>query len=307
MNLIHLRYFVELAHTHHYLRAAEKLCITQPSLSYAISQLEVEMGVPLFDKNRRNAQLTCFGEEFLQYVEKALQILDDGVDALKKGANGEGVIRLGMIRPAGVDFVPDLAIRFLKENPDRDIRFTFSTGITQDLVRGLQDQHYDLVFSSNPKMDLGMQCDIVCQQEMVLIVSAEHPLASFDSIRLEQTMDYPYVYFSKESSLRYEVDSMFEELKMNPKIAYEILEDEVVAGVAAKNFGIAVVPESCILSNLNLKVIRIENPIRTRNVYMVSNKWGYMSPVVKDFQKFVLQNVNCENSRHLSVLSQAGE
>ena len=47
MNLYHLRYFVELAHTRHYTRAAERLCITQPSLSHAIAQLERELGVPV--------------------------------------------------------------------------------------------------------------------------------------------------------------------------------------------------------------------------------------------------------------------
>lgn len=44
MNLLHLRYFVELAHTQHYTRAAEQLCITQPSLSHAIAQMEGELG-----------------------------------------------------------------------------------------------------------------------------------------------------------------------------------------------------------------------------------------------------------------------
>lgn len=48
MNLYHLRYFVQLAHTRHYTRAAEQLCITQPSLSHAISQLENELGAAAF-------------------------------------------------------------------------------------------------------------------------------------------------------------------------------------------------------------------------------------------------------------------
>lgn len=289
MNLIHLRYFVELAQTHHYQRAAEKLCITQPSLSYAISQLESELGVPLFDKSRRNACLTGFGEQFLSYVKNSLQILDDGIDAMQRGAKGEGTIRLGLIRPAGVTFVPELAERFLKTHPEKDIRFTFGTGITQELISGLQAQHYDLVFSSRPKTDTGVQYDIVLQQNMVLIVSPKHPLARYDSIRLEKTLDYPYIYFSKESGLRYVVDGLFKELGLRPRIAYEILEDEVVAGMVAKNFGIGIVPDACILSNLDLKVIQIENPTRTRNIYMVNNERAYMSPVVKEFRDFVLK------------------
>ena len=54
MNLFYLRYFVTLAHVKHYTKAAEQLCITQPSLSHAIAQMEKELGVPLFEKNGRN-------------------------------------------------------------------------------------------------------------------------------------------------------------------------------------------------------------------------------------------------------------
>lgn len=65
MNLFYLKYFVELAHVRHYTKAAQNLCITQPSLSHAIAQLENELGVPLFEKNGRNTTLTRFGREFL--------------------------------------------------------------------------------------------------------------------------------------------------------------------------------------------------------------------------------------------------
>ena len=65
MNLFQLRYFVTLAKMQHYTRAAHELCITQPSLSHAISQLEAELGVALFEKSGRNTTLTSFGEEFL--------------------------------------------------------------------------------------------------------------------------------------------------------------------------------------------------------------------------------------------------
>ena len=75
MNLTHLRYFAELAHTHHYTRAAQNLCITQPSLSHAIFKMEEELGVPLFEKNGKNTVLTVFGEQFLRSVENSLKTL----------------------------------------------------------------------------------------------------------------------------------------------------------------------------------------------------------------------------------------
>lgn len=94
MNLLHLRYFAELAQTLHYTRAAERLCIAQPSLSHAISQMEAELGVPLFEKVGKSIVLTHYGEQFLACAQQTLMTLDNGVDALQRVGRGEGLIRL---------------------------------------------------------------------------------------------------------------------------------------------------------------------------------------------------------------------
>lgn len=83
MNLYQLRYFSVLAGTQHYGKAAEKLCIAQPSLSQAISQLEQELGVQLFERKGRSSSLTSAGEQFLTYVNKSLAILDNGISAME--------------------------------------------------------------------------------------------------------------------------------------------------------------------------------------------------------------------------------
>ena len=91
MNLFYLRYFVTLAHVKHYTKAAEQLCITQPSLSHAIAQMEKELGVPLFEKNGRNTMLTPFGREFLSCAEHTLSTLDDGIASLQRSARALSV------------------------------------------------------------------------------------------------------------------------------------------------------------------------------------------------------------------------
>lgn len=78
--------------------------ISQPSLSHAIVQLEQELGVPLFEKNGRNVELTQFGEGFLKQVRQSLEILDGSVDYLHRIAAGNGVVRLGMLRALGVEY-----------------------------------------------------------------------------------------------------------------------------------------------------------------------------------------------------------
>lgn len=289
MNLLHLRYFVELAHTRHYTKAAEHLCITQPSLSHAISQLEAELGVPLFEKVGRNTMLTRFGEQFLSCTERSLKILDEGTDALRLAAQGEGLIRLGLLRTLGVDFIPEIASDFLAANPDKDIHFTFSTGTTHHLLDGLLSHKFDLVFCSEPPKRLGLKSIPVKYQHLVLIVPKSHPLSDFDTIDIKATLPYPHVYFSKEAGLRSVIDRLFEQMEEQPIIAYEVEEDEVVAGLVSRNFGIAIVPYMDMLERLNVKIIEIANPTWDRKIYMVRDERIYIPPAVWHFSEFVME------------------
>ena len=84
MNLKQLYYFKRLSETEHYTEAASSLCITQPSLSHAISELEKELGVALFARQGRNVKITQNGKRFLPYVEDALASLENGRMILQK-------------------------------------------------------------------------------------------------------------------------------------------------------------------------------------------------------------------------------
>lgn len=261
MNLFYLRYFVTLAHIQHYTKAAEQLCITQPSLSHAIAQLEKELGLPLFEKNGRKTTLTRFGE---------------------------GLIRLGLLRPLGIEYVPRLAAAFLKENPDSNIQFTFHTGVTQDLLDGLASKKYDLVFCSQPPAHLNFTAISVQKQDLVLITPKDHPLAPQHTVDLLETLPYPQVYFEKSCGMRSVVDQMFAEIGAEPHIAYETKEDQVIAGLVAQGFGIAIVPYMDLLLKLDLKILQINSPACERSLYLVNNDAVFMPPAVRSFRQFVL-------------------
>ena len=86
MNLDHLRYFEVLAQLEHYGKAAEKLHISQPNLTYAVSQIEQELGAPLFEKAGRSIRLTRYGHEFLRVVKSSLDVLDSGTRAVREAS-----------------------------------------------------------------------------------------------------------------------------------------------------------------------------------------------------------------------------
>ena len=89
MNLSQLKYFVTLARLEHYTKAAEELEISQPSLSYAMTMLEQELGTKLFQKKGRNIVLTKYGKFFLDYVEQSLQ--DKKYDRADEGTYRSGI------------------------------------------------------------------------------------------------------------------------------------------------------------------------------------------------------------------------
>ena len=148
MNLYHLRYFVTLAHLEHYTKAAEILTITQPSLSHAISSLEKELGVKLFEKDGRNIVLTKCGQTFLTDIEQSLDTLDSSVKRLRLAGRGEGRIDIGMLRTLS-DTVPKYVKDFLDIHPSKNIQFYFhtSTNLTSDIIRDLKDRRYDIAYT----------------------------------------------------------------------------------------------------------------------------------------------------------------
>lgn len=288
MNLDHLRYFVKLSELRHYTRAAEQLCISQPSLSHAISQLESELGVPLFEKSGRNTVLTRYGEEFLECAQSSLGILDAGMESLQRSAKGEGVVRLGFLRTLGVDFIPKLTSDFIAADPNSGVEFSFHSDLSSGLIDGLLQHKFDLVFCSEPERSLGLTATPVTSQKLVMIVPNGHPLADRGSIGLAETLEYPAVWFAKGSGLRKVVDGMYEQVGGKPISVVETEEDEVIAGLVAAGFGIAVVPDMDMLHKLDISVLEITSPPYHRDFFMVWDDSVFMSPAAQRFRSFVL-------------------
>ena len=287
MDIQQMKYFLAVAREENISRAAEYLYITQPSLSHAISQLENELGVPLFEKSGRNTTLTRFGEEFLVCAEHTLSTLDAGVSSIRKSARGEGLIRLGFLRTLGVEFIPRLAAGFLKKNAELDIHFTFHTGVTQHLLEGLAARKYDLIFCSEPLEKENLTVIPIQKQDLVLITPKDHPLASRNDIDLEETLLYPHIFFDKSSGIRNVVDRMFSQIGRQPEIAYETEEDQVIAGLVAQKFGIALVPYMDLLLKLDVKILSIRSPSCERAIFMINDNRIYMPPAVKRFREYV--------------------
>ena len=283
MNLYHLRYFVTLAHLEHYTKAADVLAITQPSLSHAISSLEEELGVKLFEKNGRNVSLTKYGKTFLGDVEETLNRLDSSVNGLQLAGKGEGQIDVAFLRTLGVDFVPKIIRNFLTANEGKQINFNLFCDkvLTGDILTGLKEKKYDIGFCSKFDDEPLIEFIPVAKQDLVVIVPPGHPLAEKSEIHLEETLPYKQIIFKKS-------------IGQYPDVAFEIDEDQVAAGFVANDFGICIAPDIPILHSLDLKILPLVSPSWQRNFYMAMLKDVYHPPVVEAFKKFVIEKTSKE-------------
>ncbi len=297
MNLDHLRYFKTIAECEHYGRAAELLHVSQPNLNYAVTQLESELGVPLFEKAGRNVRLTRYGRLFLQSVTESLQKLDGSTRTLQELGAGGGLVLLGSIRKLAAQTVPELMRGFLAQPGHGGVRFELHTvsGFSRDLLQAVAEERLDMAFVSHPGDPTVFDCLPFRRSPFVVVVPPGHPLAAKESVTLAETLPYPYVYFSRRGGLRPAVDAMFREINAQPKIAYETEEDTVVAGMAAAGFGIAVVPDHPVLRCLDLKIIPITAPDPGRTAYLCRKRSAQLPEAACRFYEYCAQNLPEKN------------
>ncbi|WP_457851530.1 LysR family transcriptional regulator [Achromobacter xylosoxidans] len=125
MELRHLRYFVVLANELHFTRAAERLHIEQPPLSRAIKELEDELGIVLFDRDRRGTRLTEAGSSFLQDARRLFNVLEQGRENARAVAAGlRGSLHIAVSDGAIDPRLSALLARCRAEEPEIQVRLS---------------------------------------------------------------------------------------------------------------------------------------------------------------------------------------
>ncbi len=113
MELRQIRSFLSIAETLHFGRTAELIHLSQPALSLQIRALEEDVGVRLFERNRRKTTLTAAGVAFRDDAARALSQLDQAIRRARLAANGKlGLLRIGFISTAGSEIVPNIFRQF---------------------------------------------------------------------------------------------------------------------------------------------------------------------------------------------------
>lgn len=289
MNLRQLEYFRTLAKTEHYGKASSMLYITQPSLSQAISELEKELSVKLFEKKGRNIKLTAYGRFFLPYVEQGLEQIELGAKKLQQISNmNRGKISVAHIYSLGASFLPSLIQSFHEDCKNWHISFSISQGTTKEIVNGIKNEDYDIAFCTYKENEPDVEFLPLEKQKVVLIAHKDHELVKRKSVNLPDLQNYPLICFNKKSMLRPLVDDMFLKAGIKVNISYEVAEDSALLGLVNANLGIGILPYVPLLKSYDVRVLTTTKPIYEQIIYLTLLKNKYQSPTIKNFIDFIL-------------------
>lgn len=201
MNILHLKYAVEVANTGSISKAAENLYMNQPNLSRAIKELEESLGITVFDRTARGINLTADGEEFLNYAKGILDRIDEVEAIYSKERHSK--VRFSVCVPA-VAYISEAFSKFVKKL-DRDKPYEISCDETDSetaigkvlrsecslgIIRyaACYDKHFKKLLAGK-----GLEFEVVAESEYVVILNKEHPLAKKETVFAEDLKPFTEV------------------------------------------------------------------------------------------------------------------
>jgi DNA-binding transcriptional LysR family regulator len=301
MNWQQLEYFKTIAETENFTEAANLLSVTQPALSKAMSKLEEELDVPLFEKHGRNIRLTRYGDAFLKHTVTALGAISEGIQELKDMFQPDaGTISISSLYTLGTRLIPEAVSEFLNIYPN--IKFEYCMETVDNIKKGLTNGLFDLgLFADLDESSIRREIESipVKQEELVIIIPKNHPLSNKTEISLLELKDENFVFFSE--IIKSKISTFFHSFGLTPKSVLNSSENSmVVIGFVSAGLGISIVPYSCFLKTESISVLRAKELQCYRTIYLGWKKSTDLSPSAKLFKDFLIEFISSSKSNSIS-------
>lgn len=198
MNLLHLKYAVEVASTGSINKAANNLYVNQPNLSRAVKELEDSLGITIFERTTRGIKVTADGEEFLGYAKRILRQVDEVEEIYLNGKREKQRFSISVPRAS---YICDAFSKFAsKINKEKPCEIFYKETNSMRAVKNILQSDYKLgiiryasVYDKNFKNMLdekGLSYEVVTEFNYVLAMSAKSPLAEKENIRFSDLKEH---------------------------------------------------------------------------------------------------------------------
>ncbi|WP_320007334.1 LysR family transcriptional regulator [Maridesulfovibrio sp.] len=241
-----LKYFLAVAEELHFGRAAKRLHISQPPLSQQIMKFEEELGVKLFQRNKRSVSLTAAGVSLLRDAPSILQAIERAEINLLDAAGGQrGQFSLGYIGPALDTLLPE-CIREYKENYPA-VRLSLREMFTGDQLEAVRKGELDAGIVRLFRHDVSdLESAAFHREPYSLVIPEGHRLCSGGPVAISELAGEKFVFSPRDAQPRLydEWMSVFSHYGFVPEVTQEAARKSAIVALVAAGIGIGIVPQS---------------------------------------------------------------
>lgn len=268
MNLRDFDYFIKLADHKHFGKAADACFVSQPTLSMQIKKLEDELGVTLFERQKKQVILTEAGKELLAYAQSILNT----VSSMKKAAQNlndplSGSITLSAIQSLAPYLLPHLMPALSKQFPH--IKWRLQEGKTDQLLEQLRKGEIDAALLALPIPDHQLKAIPLFKEPFYVAVGSEHPLYKTKTpLSLKKLEHEPWLLLEEGHCLR---DQALElcQITQNTQNDYRAASLETLRYTIAHHDGITLMPQLACMPTKGLKYLPLKESSAQREIALV--------------------------------------
>ena len=234
-------------------RAGEALNLTQSTVSHALKNLEEELGFRLLVRNHKGIRLTREGEKIYHYTRKIMYLNDLLLQEAEelKGVE-KGCVRVGTFASVTINWIPTIFKVFEEKYPGISIELVEDD--YEGLERAVQTGEIDCCFTiKSPKKKINFIP--LKKDKLYCIVSKENPLHKQKKIKIKQLEEYPVI--KPKKGWDYEIETLLKQYEIQPKVEYEISDDQSILALVQANIGINIRPE-LVLQNIPHNIVPLD-------------------------------------------------
>lgn len=281
MELKQLRYFQVVAKHQHMTRAANELHISQPSLSKTIATLEAEIGADLFDRISGGIMLNAVGQQFLARIDRSLMELEDAVREAGTKDTGRVTFAAG-----NASMCEAFMYRFIRAHPSIFLRHYPMP--YKRMREALEKGDIDFALTYDNLTSNHISWDVLASEQVLLLVSNQHPLAGQDTVDLCNFKDERFIFNNSDFGIAEIGSSFCRDAGFEPKLLFEGDAPKMALRLVADGLGVMFMsafeyqwhtePEVWEPLFSRVKAMHIQNPVCSRDVGVAYLKNHYLSP-----------------------------
>ena len=289
VTLRQLRTFKTVADLASFSLAAQRLDISQPSVSYQVKELEETLGLPLLDRLGKRVQLTEAGQLVYGYARRMLDVLDEAALAVEEMRGMKrGTLRVGASTTVGIYLLPAALGAFKKLHPQLVISLEIGTRarVQEQVLRN----ELDLAVVGPALNDPELAITPFLSDELVVVAPSNHPMAGKKDLGLKELAAQPFVMREAASGSRWSLEKAARKAGARLQVAMELGSNGAIKHAVESGLGLAVISRyACALEFSSGRLVELDVrgfPIR-RDWHIVHLKRRKLPSSVSSFIEFL--------------------